>query len=255
MNIQRLVQWAGKVLKHSPDCDVRQDSPIAKLRASLGKLPECQLFIDHFLRDAIPLLECQKIIKSKGLSWRTYEECKKTIERIPESSQVRIGFTVWMENQLIVSQKLGMGNIGLPVCSDNIESLFGIGKTQGIGEIKDANRIAERLPAFCGQLTEESARMVMSVEVKQQQAFEQNLLSLIKQRRDILPKPGTLTEDLFNKYDQTLSLIPVPKVDKKSNNSIDIIGSYNHDPGPEIIRLNPPNVTNISGGSNYSIAS
>jgi hypothetical protein len=50
-----------------------------------------------------------------------------------------------------------MGNIGMPICSDNIESLFGIGKKHVTGEIKDANRIALHLPAFCGYFNREFA--------------------------------------------------------------------------------------------------
>jgi hypothetical protein len=147
MNIHRLVKWAQKVLKHLPADTVAENSSVAKLRTALGQLPECKLFIERFLRDAIALLKSQEIIKAKGLNLETYQECKELIEVIPQSSPVRAGFTVWMEKQLIVAASLGLGNIGMPVSSDNIESLFALGKTHGIGEIKDADRIALRLPA------------------------------------------------------------------------------------------------------------
>jgi hypothetical protein len=147
MNIHRLVEWAQAVLEHLPVGIVSEISPVTKLRAALGKLPECKSFIERFLRDAIALLESQKIIKYQGLNLETYEKCKEIIEVIPQSSPVRAGFTVWMEKQLIVAASLGLGTIGLPVSSDNIESLFGLGKSHGIGEIKDADRIALRLAA------------------------------------------------------------------------------------------------------------
>jgi hypothetical protein len=30
----------------------------------------------------------------------------------------------------------------MPICSDILESLYGVGKTHGTGKVKDANRIA-----------------------------------------------------------------------------------------------------------------
>lgn len=56
----------------------------------------------------------------------------------------------YLQVQLQTATKLGLDRIGLPVSSDPIESLFGLGKLHGTGEIKDANRIALRLPALCG---------------------------------------------------------------------------------------------------------
>ncbi|WDN89748.1 hypothetical protein BuS5_02716 [Desulfosarcina sp. BuS5] len=152
MNIHRMVKWAEMVLKHSPRGRVSKDSVVSKLRNYLGKLPEYKQFIKRFLRDASPLLKSQEILKAQGLNMKTYKECKELLKNIPQSSQVRIGFITWMEKQLIVAESLGMGNTGMPICSDNIESLFGLGKTHGTGEVKDANRIALRLPAFCGSV-------------------------------------------------------------------------------------------------------
>jgi len=214
MNIHRLVKWAQAALKHSPAGGVSQDSPVAKLRKALGKLPECKSFIERFLRDAIALLKSQEIIKAKGLNLETYQECKELIEVIPQSSPVRAGFTVWMEKQLIVAASLGLGNIGMPVSSDNIESLFALGKTHGIGEIKDADRIALRLPAFCGKLTEDAGKMVMEITVRKQLEIENKLLSLTRQRRVFLPNPGILTDSILIEPDCHLSLMAGQKPSK-----------------------------------------
>ena len=219
MNIHKLVKWAEMALKHSPVGRTSEGGIIAKFRTALGKLPECKSFIKRFLRDATPLLESEKILKMKGLNLETYQECKNLVKTIPERSKVRIGFVLWMEKQLMVNESLGIGNTGLPVSSDNIESLFGLGKTHGVGAIKDANRIALRLPAFCGKVTRESAKMVMNITVEQQQELESKLLSLTKQRRKILPNPGSLTDNLSDDY-SNLSLLPVPKSEEKvSDNS------------------------------------
>ncbi|WP_193787649.1 hypothetical protein [Desulfobacula toluolica] len=225
MNIHRLVKWAEMILQHSPRGRTSEGSVIAKLRNSIGKLSEHRPFIKRFLRDARPLLESQKILKHRGLNFETYKECKAMLQSIPQRSQVSIGFMTWMENQLIVASSLGLNNIGMPICSDNIESLFGLGKTHGVGEVKDANRIALRLPAFCGTLPEDAAKMVMRVTVKEQQEIEKKLLSLTRQRREILPNPGSMTAVFSSEKRCYLSLLPVPKNGEKTENIIDITAS------------------------------
>jgi len=234
MNIHRMVEWAETVLQHSPPGRSSEGSVISKLRDCLGNLPESKQFIKRFIRDALPLLECQKILKGVGLNMDRYQQCKELLKTIPPRSPVRIGFTVWMEKQLMVADSLGMGNMGMPISSDNIESLFGLGKSHGTGEVKDANRVALRLPAFCGSVNRESARMVMGVTVKEQQEVENKLLSLTRQRRTLLSNPGSLTDSLLTESDGYLSILPVPKTGKNSNEVIDIktnchqmIGSVN----------------------------
>lgn len=177
MNLHRLVKWAELILQHSPRGRASEGSMISKLRKSLGKLSEHRQFVHRFLRDARPLLKCQEILKNKGLNLDTYNKCKDLLQDIPKRSQVYIGFLVWMETQLMVAESLGLSSIGMPVSSDTLESLYGIGKTHGTGEVKDANRIALRLPAFCGELSADAAKMVMGVSVTQQQEVENELLS------------------------------------------------------------------------------
>ena len=211
MNIQRLVKWANLILKHSPRGRASEGSIISKLRKSLGALSEHKQFISRFLRDASSLLKCQEVLKTKGLSLDTYNKCKILLRDIPPTSQVYLGFVTWMEKQLMVAQSLGIGSIGMPVCSDIIESLYGIGKTHGTGEIKDANRIALRLPSYCGELSDDAAEMVMGISTKQQQKIETELFSLTRQRRKVLPNPGTITDLLGAEDKQYLSLLPMPK--------------------------------------------
>ena len=58
-----------------------------------------------------------------------------------------------MQNQLQIAAKLGLNHIDLVVSSDQIESLFGLARLHGTGEIKDTHRIALRRPALCGTTT------------------------------------------------------------------------------------------------------
>jgi hypothetical protein len=69
----------------------------------------------------------------------------------------------------------------MPISSDSIESLFGVSKQHGCGKIKDANRIALRIPAKCGELMKKDAQMVLDISVKEQQQIEASLPSLTKQ--------------------------------------------------------------------------
>src|SRR4030095_3366935 len=68
MYLQRLFTWADRLLKLSPPGGAKTGSTLAKLRACLDQLPACKALIKRFRADALGLLECQKILKLKGLS-------------------------------------------------------------------------------------------------------------------------------------------------------------------------------------------
>lgn len=220
MNLHHLVKWADQLLKHSPKGGAAKGSILSKLRASFDELPGCKAFISRFLRDAAPLLECQKVLKTKGLSQDSYRECQQMIETIPALSPVRRGFEAWAEEQLMVARVLGLENAGMPISSDNIESLFGVSKQHGTGKIKDANRIALRIPAMCGELTMEDAKRVLNISVKEQQKVEGFLPSLTRQRRQVLANPGCLDIINLDEAKQNLELIPGSK--KQSKNLINL---------------------------------
>ncbi|MBW1940742.1 MAG: hypothetical protein JRI32_08750 [Deltaproteobacteria bacterium] len=226
MNLHRLVKWAGQVLRHSPRGRAPENSTLSKLRAGIGQIPECKAFISRFLRDANPLLASQKILKTKGFSQDSYRECRKLVETIPPRSPVRTGFINWMEKQLMLAVDLGLENTGMPISSDNIESLFGVSKQHGTGEVKDANRIALRIPAMCGELTRKDAQMVLDISVKEQQEIVATLPSLTRQRRDLLPNPGCLDEVLTDETKKNLELIPRSKKRSKNLINLNIAGCY-----------------------------
>jgi hypothetical protein len=234
MNLHRLVLWAERVLKHSPRGRAAPGSLLAKLRASLDQLPGCKAFISRFRRDAIPLLQCQKLLKVKGLSHDTGQACEALIDPIPPSSPVRIGFTNWIKDQLQVAETLGLAETGLPISSDPIESLFGVAKRHGVGETKDANRIAVRLPALCGQLTEQDAQRVLEVSVAQQEKVMGPLPSLIKQRREVLPNPGCLETLTQAQADHHLELIPGAENRSKNAIILNLSDHYEKTHGPVI---------------------
>jgi len=226
MNLHRLVKWAAQLLRHSPRGRAPENSTLSKLRAGIGQIPECKAFISRFLRDANPLLASQKILKIKGISQDSYRECRKLVEAIPPRSLVRTGFINWAEKQLMVAVALGLENTGMPISSDNIESLFGVSKQHGTGEIKDANRIALRIPAMCGELTRKDAQMVLDISVKEQQEIVASLPSLTRQRRDLLPNPGCLDKVVADETKKNLELIPGSKKQSKNLINLNITERY-----------------------------
>lgn len=191
MNVHHLIRWADQLLRLSRAGGAQKGSTLSKLRACLDRLPLCRTFIRRFRDDAVPLLECQRILKTQGLSHSTIAQCEPFIQAI-DSGPVRREFTLYLQNQLQIAVKLGLDHIGLPVSSDSIESLFGRGKLHGTGEIKDANRIALRLPALCAALTPTEVEQMIKISVAEEQEIAGRFTSLVKQRRDVLPHPDRL---------------------------------------------------------------
>jgi hypothetical protein len=208
MNVHRLVNWADQLLKHSPRGEAAAGSMLARLRANLEELPACKPFIRRFLRDAKAMLACQKVLKHQGLNRATYQACQKLIEVMPASSPIRRGFTQWAEDQLAIASTLNLDSAGLPISTDILESLFGIGKRLGVGQTKDATRIALRLPCFCGTLSRDDSERVLQISVKEQQALTAGKRSLLAQRRQVLPHPGTLETLAENSAPRSFQMLP-----------------------------------------------
>jgi hypothetical protein len=161
------------------------------LRACLDQLPACKALIKRFRNDTSGLLACQKILKAKGLSPHTLAQCEPLMEAMP-SAAVRQEFRAYLQFELETARTLGLDHVGLPISSDAIASLFGVAKQHGVGETQDAARIALRLPALCGLPTREEAEQVLDVSVARQQEVTGQVISLTKQRREVLGHPERL---------------------------------------------------------------
>lgn len=210
MNVHRLVTWAERLLNLSPAGGARAGSTLAQLRACLDALPACKALIKRFRDDAVPLLACQKILKTQGLSHDTLTQCEPLIDAIP-SGAVRREFAGYLQYQLQTATTLGLDHIGLPISSDSIESLFGVAKQHGVGETQDAARIALRLPAFCGVPTREEAKQVLEVSVARQQELTGQFTSLTQQRREVLGHPERLESLNLNQAKPHVERMPSPK--------------------------------------------
>ncbi len=236
MNLHRLVTWADRLLRHSPVGRAAKGSLIERLRRGLDQLPACKPFIRRFLRDASALLRIQGILKNRGLSRQTALECEVMLDELPALSPVRIGMADWVNRHLAVAETLGLERAGMPISTDSIESLFGVSKTLGVGSVKDANRIAARIPALCGVITPADAQAVLDVSVKEQNEALGDLASLVKQRRQIQSNPGSLEEVLADADSRNLTLLPGTKTGEKDVINTNKSDSYEKIRGPDIQR-------------------
>jgi hypothetical protein len=246
MNVHRLFAWAARVLELSPPGGAKPGSMLAKLRAALGDLPECKALIKRFQGDAGALLACQEILKTKGLSSTTLAQCQPLIEDMPTVA-LRREFTAYLTYELQGATTLGLAQTGLPISSDSIESLFGVAKRHGVGETHDADRMALRLPAFCGRPTREEAEQVLEVSVARQQAFTTTFTSLTKQRREVLTHPERLERLGEHPHQSHVELLPSPKTWSNDEVSPSIKRIYGPYKGPQFEVPDEPLVLEYTG--------
>jgi len=233
MNVHRLFTWADRLLQLSSAGGAKTGSTLAKLRACLDQLPACKALIKRFRADALGLLECQKIVKIKGLSHDTRAQCEPLIDTMP-SAALRREFRAYLDFELETATTLGLDHVGLPISSDAIESLFGVAKQHGVGETQDAARIALRLPALCGLPTREEAKQVLQVSVARQREVTGQFISLTKQRREVLGHPERLESLSLDQATPHVELIPSPKNRSYYKEIISISNGYEECHGPPL---------------------
>ncbi len=234
MNVHRLIIWADKLLKLSPPGSAAKGSALTKLRACLDRLPACKDFIKRFREDAAPMLTCQEILKTRGLSYDTLVKCAPHIETI-RSPSVRHDFSSYLKGQLEIAIKLGLDEVGMTISSDQIESVFGLSKQHGAGEIKDAGRIAIRIPALCGTPTKAEAEQSLKITVAEQQEIINCFPSLTKQRREVLSNPDRIeTLRTAEQAHTHIELIPSAKNRSKNLEIVHLSTCYGGNSGPGV---------------------
>lgn len=232
MNVHRLCTWADRVLQLSPPGGAKRGSILAQLRDALDDLPDCKALIKRFQGDAGALMACQALLKTRGLAAATVAQCDPLIATMPTGA-IGQEFRAYLAHQLGIATTLGLAHVGVPISSDAIESLFGVGKRHGVGETPDAARIALRLPALCGPPTREEAEHVLGVSVVRQHEFTATFTSLTQQRRAVLARPGHLESLLRDPDSPHVEIIPSPKKCATNAVTIDIKKIYgNHNGMP-----------------------
>jgi hypothetical protein len=246
MNVHRLVTWADRVLQLSPPGGAPRGSMLAKLRDALDGLPDCKALIKRFQGDAGGLLACQAMLKTRGLGKATVAECEAHIDAMPTAA-IRQEFRAYLHYQLETAKALGLDQVGLPISSDTIESLFGVGKRHGVGEISDATRIALRLPALCGTPTREEAEQVLGVSVARQHEFTEAMTSLTQQRREVLSHAAGLESLRREPNSPHWELIPSPKKREINEVSIHIKTIYENNDGTPLVPQNESMIIENTG--------
>jgi hypothetical protein len=239
MNVHRLFTWADRLLQLSPPGGAKAGSILGRLRACLDELPTCKDLIKRFRGDAQGLLGCQQIVKTKGLSNDTRAQCEPLIDTMP-SSALRQEFRAYLDFELTTATTLGLAQVGLPISSDAIESLFGVAKRHGVGQTQDAARIALRLPAFCGPPTPEEAEQVLAITVARQHEITGPLTSLAKQRRDVLGQGKDLESLGRGQWAPHVTLMASPKNRSKDGTIVNLSMACENQYGPHLESLQTP---------------
>jgi len=239
MNVHRLFTWAERLLHLSPPGGAKTGSLLARLRSCMDELPACKDLIKRFCADAQGLLECQKIVKTKGLCHATLAQCQPLISEMP-SAPLRLEFAAYLAYQLTTAKTLGLDHVGLPISSDAIESLFGVAKRHGVGQTQDAARIALRLPALCAAPTREEAEQVLGISVSRQHEITGQVTSLTKQRREVLGHRKELESLGRSQGKPHVELIASPKNRSNHGAIINLSMSCEDQYGPPLVPQQTP---------------
>jgi hypothetical protein len=149
--ILRLADWAEAILAALDDA--RLDPEYAGLRRALSGLSAIKAFVIEFATSVIATAEIMKILKNEGLSQKTFERCKASLEWLPAGSKLKRRIDKWFDDHLAIQKRLGLKS--MLVSSDVIESLFGRFKSLlERGTAMDMNRSVLLLPALCGEINE-----------------------------------------------------------------------------------------------------
>jgi hypothetical protein len=215
MNLHRLVRWAKRILSLSPVGRARSGSMLEKLRHFLLDLPKYKLFIENFLNDANIVLQCQEVIKTQGLTWESKEKCESFIELLSDNDPIKEGITQWLDDHIRIAQDLGLPDIGMLASTDGIESTFGLSKSHGVSTIKDPVKMAIKIAAICGVVSQDDVDKVLKTP---HQILTSTIPkhSLQSDRRAIFSGKKSI-EDINNIIDAPyFSLIPKSKKWEKS---------------------------------------
>jgi hypothetical protein len=246
MHVHRLFTWAERLLHLSPPGGAKTGSLLARLRSCMDELPACKDLIKRFCADAQGLLECQQLVKTKGLCHDTLAQCQPLISEMP-SAPLRLEFAAYLAYQLETAKTLGLDHVGLPISSDAIESLFGVAKRHGAGQTQDAARIALRLPALCGAPTREEAEQVLGISVSRQHEITGQVTSLTKQRREVLGHRKELESLGRSPGEPHVELIASPKNWSNHEAIVNLSMSCGDQYGPPLMLQQTPCVIENAG--------
>jgi len=239
LQVHRLCTWADRVLQLSPPGGAKTGSILSKLRACLEELPTCKALIKRFRADAGGLLECQRMLKTQGLSHDTLAACAPLIDALP-SAPLRLECRASLQVQRATATTIGLDQGGLPMRAETIASLFGGARHHGVGRTQDAARLALRLPALCDAPTRKEAEQVLGISVARQQESTAQCTSLTTQRREVLCHPERLESLGLSQGEPHMARIPRPKKRSDNEESVNISKGCKNQCGPQLAPLDAP---------------
>ncbi|MDQ3235712.1 MAG: hypothetical protein M3Q07_28205 [Pseudobdellovibrionaceae bacterium] len=204
MAISRLARWFDR-LRNAMGGPGRASggSLLEELRSIVGGLGPQTYILDRFSEMAIKLAEVMEILKNKGLNQETYGEVKRIVESLPPRSRSRIKLQRWLNQHLAIQKRLSIGQTGLVVSSDIIETLFGVYKNIVARSCKaEITRSALCIPALCGNASEAMIRSaIKTIGHKQVDDWSRSMIgqtNAMKRKcffdgdslEEILQKPG-----------------------------------------------------------------
>ena len=161
-NLSEQAEWAQKILQKLKNEDITQENSVAqKLHQALPGFVELDNFIGRFLGTIKVGDSLMKVLKNKGLTHSTGQECYRLLETLPEHSKTRAGLENWLDKHMKLLKHIG--EIPLLVSSDPIESIFG--KSKYILERSpqgDMNRSVLLIPTLCGKLSAEKIMRLLT---------------------------------------------------------------------------------------------
>jgi len=123
LNLQPLSKWAYKMLLL---LEKEENILSPEQREKLSWLKEYEPLVLDIYMQCKTMNEIFKILKNKGLSFQSVEECKTILKKSNITDFFRIGIEEYMATNL----KLAVNDKALICCSDIIESYFGKYKNQ-----------------------------------------------------------------------------------------------------------------------------
>src|SRR5215831_5249668 len=101
----RIVLW--------PSC-LRKARGDAGVVTGIYRPPGIAALICQFRDDAVALLACQQMLKTRGLSHDTLTQCEPLLDTMA-SVRVRQEFARYLHHQLATATRLGLADVGLPI--------------------------------------------------------------------------------------------------------------------------------------------
>lgn len=164
MGISRLGNWLEKIQKLLGGLGrVHEGSLASELRRVFGGVGTLNYMMRQLCQRSIKLAEVMDVLKANGLNQSSYRQSMAIIEQLPPRSHSRKRIAKWLKRHLHIQCRLGIGQTGLPVSSDIIESLFGTFKGFIARDPKaELNHLILAIPALCGIQNHDTIRSALA---------------------------------------------------------------------------------------------